>query len=265
MKLADYLISVLYGQYQDENDYGDFEGDFTEYLESKGFDDLKRYHLDDNDEMNERLEAIQEMFKKRKENEEKHEQACLEEKDKMLTEIATKMLHMLGKAAKSAKDGITADHDGLKDVKFEKTVGRNAIYLTLRDDDDNVLAEASYKMSRNQLASRYYDFEEEVFTPWATRAIDQKLQDFDSADVEYDTKQFLADYFDFDDETRKASYALDFLAGYNDKATGEETEKPVRRGNQDWDSQPVTDENDDCDDCEDCQDCQDCSDCEDDE
>ena len=87
MKLADYLISVLYGQYQDENDYGDFEGDFAEYLESKGFDDLKRYHLDDNDEMNERLETIQKMFEKRKENEKSTSKSALMKRTQCLLRL----------------------------------------------------------------------------------------------------------------------------------------------------------------------------------
>lgn len=247
MELADHLLEVLHDEYEeylDENDM--FDGDdeeiededcptFSEYLKNRGFD-LERYHLDNEDKMDERIEKIEDEARKRDEGEAKFK---AKRKAELLDHVKTSMLHVLGEAAQESKQRIEFASDSLTNVTLETVAGRNAVYLTLRDKKNNVIAESSYKMSRNSIASRYYDFDKNQFTPWVAVKVNPKWQDFESADKELDTHHFLRDHM----KDNYTAVIRDFTAGYfgtfaKDENEDDDDEKPARANNQDWDSMP---------------------------
>lgn len=287
MKLADYLLNTLHETFMDNVDEGEFDDDsaesFEQYLSERGFNDLARYHLADPEELEDKLNDIQEILQKREANERKHEK---HEAEKKLTNVADLMLHELGQAAKKSKQDVAFNGAGLTNMTLEFAIGRNAVYLTLRDKDDNVVAESSYKMSRNSIGSRYYDFDRDAFTSWKTIPVDEADQDFESGDVEYDTKKFLEQYIndgkdgeiDLDENEHKDEILRSFSKGFFDpvEESFETEETTPRRGNQDWESKvvkPASEDEDDLDDddkdddyyANDEENCEGCDDCDDDD
>lgn len=258
MKLADYLLYQLHENFttlpDDDGDVPSDYEDFDEYLDEKNFKDLKRYHLDDLDALNDRIDQIKEKLAKREKNEaeaQKKAQEQAEHKD----DAAKAMLVLLGQAAKKSNQNITFDVNGFTNAKLITTAGRNALYLTLRDtESNNVIAEVSYKMSRNSFATRYYDFEENYFSDWAIFVIDPDWQE-DCYDPAYELKQRLTAFMQDSDEPVLVN---EFIAGYfgtddmESKLDSKQASKDVKIDNgtnQDWVEPESAD--DDCDEDED--------------
>lgn len=256
MKLADYLLYQLHENFTTlQDDDGDVPSDyeeFDEYLDEKNFKDLKRYHLDSLDALNDRIDQIKTKLAKRNENETK-----AQEKEADSDEAAKALLILLGQAARKSNQNITFDINGFTNAKLITTVGRNALYVTLRDlSSNNVIAEASYKMSRNSFATRYYDFEKKLFSDWVAFKVDPDWLR-DCYDQAYDLKQRLTEFMQNSDEP---VFVNEFIAGYfgtddmeSKLETKDDSKKQVVNNgtNQDWNDVNTSD-NDDCeDDCED--------------
>lgn len=262
MKLDNYLLNVLYENFKRDMGQDDITSEeFLDYLHDHHFDDLKRYHLDSADELDEKLEQIQKAIDRRNYNEQRKNE---EHKKELLTNVASEMMKMLGTATKLASkkmpqnnNGLPVlfNNDGFENSYLEKTVGRNTIYLTLRNKDNDVIAESSYKMSHNSVANRYYDFDKEQFSSWHTVSVNKQCQP-NYGSIEYSIKHFLDDYFTANDMgiiNKNANDNISDIMGYfvngyfnvtefdqnNQKSTN------TKRSNQDWESDYVINDNND--------------------